>query len=453
MAEFAIYRRSEVKALFFLGFASGIPFLLLVSTLHFRLLELGASLELLGYATLVTLPYSFKFIWASFLDVWQIPFLKKLGQRRSWLFASQGSLAIFIMILGCISLPEHPYFAGIIGLLIAFSSANQDLLIDIYRVESTQGEFRHAAAVMNVLGYRIGMLASGGGALYISHYWHWSYVHGLMALCVGTGMLTVLCIKEPPPEYLKSRALLFCKKEGVRLAGLAQLKNLVATPLIFILKKAYTWKILAFITCFKIADSFLNLMTNPFFYDQGFNKQEIALATLLFGLIFMGTGSLLAGHCLRRWGVTVCLALGILAQIAACLAFAVQSMIGGEQWLFHLVMAIKNTVSGMCATGLLAYFSERTGVEYRSTQLAILSSYSSLARTLLSVAAGGLAVSLEWTQFFLLAGVLASSAWFLLYWVEGRRANFSTQVWDPVTSERLIRAQPLYIQTQAKGRR
>ena len=200
----AVYSHRRVIAILFLGFSSGLPLALTFGTLSIWLAELGISKTTIGLFALVGTPYTFKFLWAPLIDRLPLPYLTaRLGQRRGWAIATQVALMVAMFGLGTTNPAVNPGLTAIFALLVAFCSASQDIVIDAYRVEILEEHQFGAGAAMIVLGYRIGMLVSGAGALYLASFYGWFTAYCVMAAMVTVGMITVLM--NPEPERQQSR--------------------------------------------------------------------------------------------------------------------------------------------------------------------------------------------------------------------------------------------------------
>jgi len=204
---FRVYNQPRVRSMLFLGISAGIPLLLIFSSLSWWLIEAGIERATVTYFSWAALAYSFKFIWSPLVDRLPIPFLNTLlGRRRSWLLVAQIAVVISIIWMA-FSNPEHGIgFMAIGAVLLGFSSATQDIVIDAFRIESAEKEYQAAMSAMYIAGYRIGMLLSGAGALYIASlfsgdggydYIAWKYTYISMSAFMLIGIVTTLIISEP----------------------------------------------------------------------------------------------------------------------------------------------------------------------------------------------------------------------------------------------------------------
>jgi len=193
-----IYADRRIVVILFLGFSSGLPLLLVFSTLSIWLKVEGVSLTAIGLFSLVRTPYTFKFLWAPVIDRVSLPVITQwLGRRRGWAIVTQVVLMASIFGLATANPVENPWTTAVFALIVAFSSASQDIVIDAYRVEILADDEQGAGAGAIVLGYRMGMLTAGAGALWLAAAFPWSQVYAIMGGLVVIGMITILLAPEP----------------------------------------------------------------------------------------------------------------------------------------------------------------------------------------------------------------------------------------------------------------
>jgi PAT family beta-lactamase induction signal transducer AmpG len=190
----------------FLGFSAGVPILLIFSTLSVWLREAGVQRATVTFFSWAALGYSFKFVWAPIID--RLPFFyltARMGRRRGWLLVSQLALVTAVLWTSLFD-PQHAItFTAIGAVLIGFSSATQDIVIDAYRIESAPKEMQSMLSSMYIAGYRMGMLVAGAGALWLADWWGnetydfkvWARVYRTMAAMMLVGITTTFIIPEP----------------------------------------------------------------------------------------------------------------------------------------------------------------------------------------------------------------------------------------------------------------
>jgi len=304
LAALQVYAHPRVVGMLFLGFSAGLPLLLVLGTLSFWLSEAGIDRATIGHLSWVGLAYGFKFLWSPLVDRLNLPVLTRIfGRRRAWLLLSQ--LCILLALLGmantdpALNLTHMVYLA----LAVAFASATQDIALDAYRIEAVEIEKQGAMAATYQAGYRIAMITAGAGALWIAaafdpseatyDFHPWKVAYTAMALLMAVGMLTTLIIREPehsaPPPRIAEQGFLHW------LAGS------FVQPFVEFFER-FKWQallILALIAVYRISDVVMGVMSNPFYQEMGFTKDEVATVSKVYGVIMTIAGAGLGGLLVR----------------------------------------------------------------------------------------------------------------------------------------------------------
>jgi MFS transporter, PAT family, beta-lactamase induction signal transducer AmpG len=389
---------SRVLRIFALGFVSGLPFLLTLSTLSYWLAEQGVSHAEIGLFMIVGLPYSFKFIWAPLVDHVQIPLLtKRLGKRRSWLVMSQFSLTISLIAMGFCQPATHLIPLGITATLVAFFSASQDIIIDAYRIETISAQNRGTGAAFESIGFRFGMLVSGAGALYLAQLFSWQEAYHFMACLTLASIGFTLSI--PAPETASSPHL--TEEISDNLATPSKFRTFFVLPLRYLTHQDRFWLILGFIFFFKLTDTVLNAMSAPFLCDLGFSKIEFANVSKLFGITLMVMGGLLGGVMIQRLGIYQSAVLCAILQAASALMFTLQGLHGHDTSLLMITVGLESLCSGMTSAIFIALLSSFCSSPFTASQFTLLYSFGSLCRVGVSTLAGVLADQVSWPLLFL----------------------------------------------------
>lgn len=406
----------RILSIFFFGFSSGLPFLLTLSTLTIWLKESGVNNTTIGLFVVVTIPYTLKFLWGPIVDRVKLPFLfKPLGQRRSWAFLSQIALIFTMVGLGSSNPEENIFETALWAFGVAFCSAIQDIVVEAYRIEIIDEDRQGSASSSTYIGYRLGMMMSGVGALFLAATFSWQIAYEVMAALISIGLLTSLF--SPSPKTLVFSPiphLSFNRKTPPHTRIWEWLKETYGPPLQDLLQ-SYDWRIiLAFIFFYKVGDTILNVMNTPFLVELGFSKLEIAHATKLFGISAMIVGGFMGGLFLNRFGTLASLILCAILQIFSSLMFVIQAMVGYDISLLVIITGIENLTCGLGASAFIAYLSSLCRAPHTATHFALLSSFGSLARIVLSIGAGFLADILPWSLFFTFTAVACLPCLFLL---------------------------------------
>lgn len=404
-----LYFTRPLLVIFALGIASGLPLALTASTLFTWLAEAGVKTETIGLFASIALPYSLKFLWAPLVDSLTLPFLTAwLGRRRSWLLVVQCLLTFSIFAMAFANPAAAPVAMACVGCLIAFFSATQDIVIDAYRVELLPPEHQGAASAMVTLGYRIAMLISGAGSLWLSDITNWQQTYLLMGMLMAVLASLTLIIREPDANIQKPK---FSVKEAV------------IDPFRDFMQRVGWWQILLFIVLFRLADAFLGIMFNPFLLEVGFTKTDIAAIVKFYGLFATIGGSFLGGWLITRYGVYRVLLLAGFWHMLTNLLLVMLADMGPDKPFLTLCVISENITGGLSTAAFIAYLSALCRREYTATQYALLSSLASVARTMISAESGMAAAWLGWQGFFLFSSLLAVPSLVLLWWMERRKTS------------------------------
>ena len=409
-----LYLDRRILALFVLGFASGLPLLLVYSTLSFWLRQESVSLTEIGWFSLAGTAYGFKFLWAPLVDHIRIPGLAAwLGQRRSWLLCAQVAVAATIVALGATNPGEALTLTAFWAVVLAFASATQDIVVDAFRIEMLDDEEQGSGAANFVNGYRVGTLAAGAGALILADVYGWFWAYAAIAGLMFLGMGVTLWLPEPGrPEGPKPR------HENWR----DRFQGTLVSPLREFTTREHWIVILVLVTVYKYGDALLGAMANPFYADMGFSGTEIAVITKGWGLAMSLTGAILGGVLVARQGLLMALFVTGVGQLTGNLAFAWLATLGKSLGALTFAIAVENLTGAMATAAFVAYLSSLCNVQFTATQYALLTSLTAQARTVFAAGGGWLADHLGWTLFFLTTTAAAVPGLVLLVWLMRRAA-------------------------------
>ena len=390
-----IYFDKRIVTILFLGFASGLPLLLVLSTLSFWLKDAKVSIAAIGLFSLVRLPYGLKFLWSPIIDSIELPYLTKImGRRRSWAIVIQILLMMSIVAMAGTYPEETPLVTAFCALLVAFFSASQDIVIDAYRIEILEEDEQGAGSAMIVLGYRIAMLFSGAGALWLAISFSWNMVYLIMGLASLVGIITILLAKEP----------VFIKKSEIKANFF---KTSVIAPLKDFIKRPNAVLILLFIMFYKLCDTYIGPMANPFYVEMGFSKETIASITQVYGMGATIVGGIIGGLLVKRYGIMKSLFIGGVLQALSNLMYALQAMVGNNASFLILTISFENMSGGVGTTAFVAYMSSLCSIAYTATQYALLSSLMAFARDVIASSSGYMVASFGWINFFIITMFMA----------------------------------------------
>ena len=380
-----------------LGFASGLPLALTGGTLQAWMAIEGVDLKTIGVFSLVGLPYALKFLWAPLLDRFALPFL---GRRRGWILVIQFVLMGLIFLLSLTSPKNTPWLVALLALLLTFTSASQDIVIDAYRADVLREKERGLGAAVSVTGYRIAMLTSGALALILVDPLGWRLTYMLMAGLMFIGTMATLIGPEPEDAVRPPRSL----------------KEAISGPLTEFFDRPAAWAFIALIILYKIGDAFAGSLTTAFLIrGPGFSVGEVGAINKGLGLIATIFGALFGGVLLARLGLYRSLmAFGILQAISN-LSFMALAYVGKVYSVMVVAIAFENLAGGMGTAAFVAFLMALCDHRYTATQFALLSALASLGRIFVGPPSGILSQEVGWVIFFFITFLAALPGLILLY--------------------------------------
>jgi len=413
-----------VIALLFLGFSAGLPFLLVFSTLNARLADIGVETATIGFFSWLGITYSIKVFWAPIVDRLKLPLLDKLlGKRRSWILLAQAGIATGLYLMAQVDAIAAPEMMAYCGLLVAFSSATQDVAIDAYRIEIAGERLQAALAATYIFGYRLALLVAGAGALYLAEFWSWQVSYEVMALLVGVGMVTVLIVREPSVNHFAAAQDIADKIEheagkrthlNPRLARfIGWFYAAVAGPFLDFFRRyrELAILILVMVAVYRIADIAMGVMANPFYLDfMGFSKTEVADVTKIFGFAMTIVGSMFGGVLVVRYGVRKILLAGAIMTAATNLLFVVLAQYPPDLSTLALVVSADNLSGGIANVALIAWLSSMTSASFTATQYALFSSLMTLPGKFLGGFSGIVVADYGYAEFFTISALMGIPA-------------------------------------------
>jgi len=465
----AIYLRPRVIGMGFLGFSSGLPFLLVFSTLSAWLTQEGVSRTTIGFFSWIGITYSIKFFWAPVVDRLPLPLLgAALGRRRAWMLLAQIGLMSGLAAMAMTDPSTDLALLAWFGLLVAFSSATQDVAVDAWRIEAVENSVQGAMAATYQAGYRIAMLSAGAGAFYIASASSWPATYLVMAALVGVGMVTVLLVAEPEAsiapdtrvreqwavDWLDKRAHLPAWWRRIQ----TWLVGAVACPFMdfFARYGRQALVILALVSLFRVTDITLGVMSNPFYLDMHYTLDEIASVTKIFGVLMTLGGAALGGVLVVRYGILRPLLAGAVLAALTNLVFAWLATRGtgpeammllntnlhamaAEQPLTQflllpdlvaswrpdspgliplaLTVSADNLSGGLAGSAFIAYLSSLTNTAYTATQYALFSSLMTLPGKFIGGFSGWVVDNFGYELFFSYTALAGLPAILLLLWL------------------------------------
>ena len=418
-----VYKEPKVIAMLFLGFSAGLPLFLVFGTLSIWLRREGIDRSTIGFVSWVTLLYGLKFLWAPLVDRMPVPLLTNwLGQRRSWMLIAQMGVLLGLWMMASSSPNTQLTALVIAALIVAFSSATQDISVDAWRIEAVTTNQQGAMAGTYQLGYRLGLILAGGGATIIAGTTSWNIAYFVMGCAMFVGMITTFVISEPERkigqqtweqeqrvvQYLEGTSILPYSLRNI----IAWFIGAVICPFVdfFTRNGAVAILILLFIGLFRISDITMGVMAGPLYVDMGFTDTQIGLVSKTFGIAVTIFGALLGGILVMRYGVMRMLIVSAILVALTNLVFAWLATQGPEIALLAIVITADNLSGGIAGSAFIAYLSGLTNRAYTATQYALFSSLMLLPAKFIGGFSGKIVDGYGYIHFFIYAGLLGIPA-------------------------------------------
>lgn len=386
-----------------MGFTSGVPFLLTLSTLSIWLCESGFDTRAIGMFTAVSLPYAFKYLWAPLFDRVALPMFLWLHPVKRWGFLALICLITGLCVLAHLEPSQNLFFIAVVATMVSFFAASYDIVLDTLRIYASDSTQVGGGAAAESIGFRIGMITSGAGAVYLSCLIGWKGAYLAMAVFCIAGIFGLL--RMPDPSAFK--------KPPSKSANFFRVTFL--EPLTIILKYPRLAYLIGFILTIKIAGSVMSGLCAPFLFSLGFSKLEYASITKVYGVGLMILGSFIGGLVVHHRGTIYCLRLSAWLQTIACSFFVLLAYISQHQTdLLIITLSIESLASGLLATGFISFLSLFCTPPYVASHYTLLYSLGTLSRVLSSIAAGYIAADFGWVVLFCLASLtLIPALWCL----------------------------------------
>ena len=387
---FRVFGQPKMAILLLFGFSSGLPFYLTSKTLQAWMTTAHVDLATIGFFSLVTLPYSLKFVWAPVMDRYIPPFL---GRRRGWVLITQLLLMVSIAAMALHDPARGLQMLAINAIAITFFSASQDISLDAYRTDVLQDREMGAGAAVFVLGYRIAMISTGALAFFLADRIQWPAVYVVLSLLLLVGIATTFIAPEPvlsdaPPKTLVEAVVLpfadFFQRVGPR-----------------------ALLVLLFIVVYKYSDSLAGSMTTPFLLQAGFSQSEVGAVFLGVGVLATIAGVVAGGAAIGQVGINKALWIFVVFQGLSNLTYYGLSLSGKSHAFMVAAIITENFGLGLVSAGMTAYIMEMCNKRFTATQFALLSSLMAASRDILVAPAGKLVESIGWPGFFLLTVAMA----------------------------------------------
>ena len=383
----------------FIGFTSGMPLYVLIQLVPAWLRSNGVDLATIGLFSLVSLPYTWKFLWSPLMDRFVPPFM---GRRRGWAVLTQLALLVSIGMLGMFDPVKS--LGTIVAVVFAVSlfSASQDIVIDAYRRELLADDELGTGNSFFINAYRLSSLVPGSLALILSDHLPWSTVFWVTAGFMAVGVVTSIVIREVSDASIAPHTL--------REAVIEPFREFFARD---------GWRaavaILAFMFLYKLGDNMATALATPFYLDIGFSRTEIGAVAKVAALWAAIAGSIIGGIAMLKLSINRALWIFGFVQLVTILGFAWLSVIGHDPAALFVVVSAEYLGVGLGTVALTAYIARETSRAFTATQFALFTSFIAVPRTFANASTGFLIEWMGYTNFFLLCTAVAVPGMLMLF--------------------------------------
>ena len=401
--------RRKLIGILLLGFASGLPYMLVFSTLTAWLRDVGISLTEIGFFAWLVLTYSLKFLWAPFVDRYSIPGFKFFGKRRGWILFSQSMIFLSLIGMSLIDPLQNIKLLALFAFFAAFFGSIQDVAVDALRIEIGKAKEQGDLAASYQLGYRIAILVASSMALIFADLYSWSYVYQLMGILMLIGSAGALICYEPTNQEIAilrfDEALFEAFKDFFNRFGLWS-----------------TALLLLIISTYRLTDIVMGPMAMPFYLDLGFSKTEIGALVKTIALFGSVIGFFIGGLVIKRISLFNALLLGGLCVLFTNLFFAYVATAQANISLLSLIVGLDSFAAGLVGTVNIAFLTSLVSKKFTAVQYAMLTSFMMLPGKFFSGFSGMLAnyyvstssIESGWEYFFYTTSAMSIPALLLI---------------------------------------
>ncbi len=391
----------RVMSILLLGFASGLPIALTISTLQAWYTETGVKLMTIGLLSLVGLPYTFKFLWAPFFDRFTP---KWFGRRRGWIVLMQAGLAFSLAGMAILSPAKTPGLLAFAALMVAAFSASQDIAIDAYRTDLLHVEERGMGAAMNTVGYRLAILTSGALALILAAKLGFRVTYFIMAGLMAAEIF--ITIWAPAPQEMRAPV---------------SMAKAITEPLKEFFNRKNAVLLLIFIVIYKLCDAFaLSLNTTFLLRGVGFSLIDVGTISKIVGMGAALLGSIVGGAWMFRLGLYKSLMYFGVAQILSNLTFAWLAIVGKSYTVMAITIFVENFAGGLSTVAFVAFLMSLCDKRFTATQYAVFSALSAVGRVFVGPEAALMVNYMGWVQFYIWTAVIGIPSLMVLWWLRNR---------------------------------
>jgi len=414
------YFQPRVLLIAALGVLSGLPLGLLIDPLRYWLSEIGIEKSTIGLLSLVMLSYSLKMFWAPLVDRLRIPYLNKIGQRKSWLILSQFLTFFCILAVGFIDPSQKLNVFVLFVLALSFFSATQDICVDAMRIELVDKKSIGEASAVYIIGYRLGAIfLSQVITFYIADAFGWSMAYFVIgSIFILSSILLIFVLPEPTRFEISYISII--KNPGL------WFKDSFILPLSDLISryKEHLLLLLFLTFTYRLSDMFLGPMAMPFYQEIGFTKLEVAQITNFYGMWMTIIGGLFAGLTLHKYGLVRNMIAGAIFVPLANIPFIFLNILGKDLNFLIFTITVDNFSQGFISVVGITFLSNMVSKTYTATQYALLFGLVVIPPNIISSGSGFVVESYGFQNFFILCAILGLPAIIFSLMVWRKRSIF-----------------------------
>ena len=388
-----------------LGLTSGLPYMLIFSTLSIWLRDAGIDLTIIGFFAWISLTYSLKFLWSPLVDRYSVPIFQYFGSRKSWIILMQILIFIFLICLSRADPTRDISYLATFAILIALAGSFQDIAIDAFRIELANIEEQGNLAAYYQFGYRAAILTATSFALIYAENYSWSSAYFLMAVLMLLGLIALLI--TPERKNHEKKELSFFENFSEPIKDFVKRFNLFAASILLLI-----------IATYRLTDIVMGPMANPFYIDMGFSLTEIGSVVKIVALVASIIGLFLGGILIKNFGLYKSLLFGAFAVMISNVFFSIVAISEPNLNLLSIIVFTDSFSAGVVGTVNIAFLTSLVSKKFTATQYALLTSFMMLPGKIFSGFSGVLAyyfqsitnLEVGWMIFFIFTSILAIPA-------------------------------------------
>lgn len=397
-----------MQVIWLFGFISGFTIMISSYTLNYWLSEINIDLTTIGIFALISIPYAINFLWAPIFDLCKLPCFKNTYYPRiSWLILIQMSLSISVFLISFCRPHENIVVLGLLGFIVSLFASAQDTILGALRTEIVTKLQQGEVSGNYIFGYRLGMMISSSGAVYLSQFISWQHIYMMFG-----GIILV---------FATLIAFLFTNNAGISQlsdnkypTNTVNAHNSFFSVLLPGRNNTYWLLVILFLILYRLPDNFISIMINPFLLHIGYNASEIALAGKLFGASAAIIGGLLASKVMKNRDLYSSLLLFGILHLLAHLLYIYQNIYGKNIYILCLITGVEGVTGGMMMAAYIALIASLCEGKFRSTQYAFFSSMMGLSRSIFPAISGYIVNAYGWNIFYIFVIIMSIPALILI---------------------------------------